>query len=66
MDEVATMHKVLEMTGQVVDEIEPAQLDNPTPCTEWTVRDVLNHVTGGADDVRSLRARRRGARREAR
>ena len=48
MDEVATMHKVLEMTGRVVDNIEPAQLDNPTPCTEWTVRDVLNHVTGGA------------------
>src|SRR5205823_624950 len=48
MDEVATMHKVLEMTGQVVDHIEPSQLDNPTPCTEWTVRDVLNHVTGGA------------------
>jgi uncharacterized protein (TIGR03086 family) len=48
MDEVATMHRVLEMTGQVVDQIEPEQLDNPTPCTEWTVRDVLNHVTGGA------------------
>jgi uncharacterized protein (TIGR03086 family) len=48
MDEVATIHNVLEMTGRVVDNIEPSQLDNPTPCTEWTVRDVLNHVTGGA------------------
>jgi uncharacterized protein (TIGR03086 family) len=48
MDEVATMHRVIEMTGQVVDNIEPSQLDNPTPCSEWTVRDVLNHVTGGA------------------
>jgi uncharacterized protein (TIGR03086 family) len=48
MDQVATMHKVIEMTGRVVDNIEPSQLDNPTPCTEWTVRDVLNHVTGGA------------------
>jgi uncharacterized protein (TIGR03086 family) len=48
MDEVATMHKVLEMTGHVVDNIEPSQLDNPTPCTDWTVRDILNHVTGGA------------------
>jgi len=48
MDQVATMHKVLEMTGEVVDNIEPSQLDYPTPCTAWTVRDVLNHVTGGA------------------
>jgi uncharacterized protein (TIGR03086 family) len=48
MDEVATMHKVIEMTGTVVDNIEPSQLDNPTPCTEWTVRDLLNHITGGA------------------
>jgi len=48
MDEVATMHKVITMTGQVVDNIDPSQLDNPTPCTEWTVRDLLNHVVGGA------------------
>jgi len=48
MDEVAAIHSVLEMTGRVVDNIEPSQLDNPTPCTEWTVRDILNHVTGGA------------------
>ena len=36
--------------------IEPDQLDNPSPCDAWTVRDVLNHITGGADDVRDLRA----------
>jgi hypothetical protein len=29
--------------------IQPSQLDNPSPCDEWTVRDVLNHITGGAD-----------------
>src|SRR6476646_3004417 len=49
MDQVATMRRVIEVTGEVVDHIEPDQLDNPTPCEGWTVRDVLNHITGGAD-----------------
>jgi uncharacterized protein (TIGR03086 family) len=49
MDRLATMGKVLSETQRVVDHIEPAQLDEPTPCSEWTVRDLLNHVVGGAD-----------------
>jgi uncharacterized protein (TIGR03086 family) len=49
MDEVATMRRVIEVTGDVVDRIEPEQLDNPSPCDGWTVRDVLNHITGGAE-----------------
>ena len=48
MDEVAAMHQVIVETSRVVENIEPAQLDNPSPCDEWTVRDVLNHITGGA------------------
>ena len=48
MDEAATMSRVIELTGQVVDRIEPDQLDNPSPCDEWTVRDLLNHITSGA------------------
>jgi uncharacterized protein (TIGR03086 family) len=49
MDQLETMGKVLGETQRIVDHIEPAQLDDPTPCTEWTVRDLLNHVTGGAE-----------------
>jgi uncharacterized protein (TIGR03086 family) len=49
MDQVATMRRVIEVTGNVVDNIEPDQLDNPSPCEAWTVRDVLNHITGGAE-----------------
>jgi uncharacterized protein (TIGR03086 family) len=48
MDEVATMSKVIAETKRVVEGIQPSQLDNPTPCDAWTVRDVLNHVVGGA------------------
>ena len=48
MDTVATMRQVVDETTKIVDGIKPDQLDNPTPCTEWTVRDLLNHITGGA------------------
>jgi uncharacterized protein (TIGR03086 family) len=49
MDEVATMRRVIEVTTEVVDNIEPDQLDDPSPCDAWTVRDVLNHITSGAE-----------------
>jgi uncharacterized protein (TIGR03086 family) len=48
MDLLPTIGKVLERAGQVVDNVKPGDLGNSTPCTEWTVRDVINHVTGGA------------------
>jgi uncharacterized protein (TIGR03086 family) len=31
----------------VVDAIKPEQYDEPTPCADWTVRQLLNHLTGG-------------------
>jgi uncharacterized protein (TIGR03086 family) len=49
MDQVATMRRVIEVTGEVVDNIRSDQLDNPSPCEGWTVRDVVNHITGGAE-----------------
>lgn len=49
MDRVATMRRVIEVTTDVVDRIEPDQLDDPSPCEGWTVRDVLNHITAGAE-----------------
>lgn len=48
MDVVATMERVLDSANEVVAGVRPDQLANPTPCTEWNVRAVINHVTGGA------------------
>jgi len=48
MDLLPTMGKVLDKAGEVVDQVDPGQLSASTPCAEWTVRDVLNHVVGGA------------------
>jgi uncharacterized protein (TIGR03086 family) len=49
VDQLLIMTRVIGETSRVVGGIDPAQLDDPTPCGEWTVRDVLNHITGGAD-----------------
>jgi|SRR5947209_8138429 len=48
MDPVETMERVIAESRRVVDGITPEQLGKQTLCTDWTVRDVLNHITGGA------------------
>jgi uncharacterized protein (TIGR03086 family) len=48
MDSVALLGKVVGETGRLVDGTSDGDLDKPTPCAEWTVRDLINHVTGGA------------------
>ena len=48
MDQVLVMGRVIDETKRVVEGIQPDQLDDPSPCEGWTVRDVLNHITGGA------------------
>ncbi|MEV7726117.1 TIGR03086 family metal-binding protein [Streptomyces sp. NPDC087917] len=36
----------LRLFGERVRAVGEAQWDAPTPCAEWTVRDLVNHVTG--------------------
>ena len=48
MSTTDTMTKVIAETTRIVDGISPDQLGNPTGCTEWSVRDVINHITGGS------------------
>ncbi|MEV7611684.1 TIGR03086 family metal-binding protein [Streptomyces sp. NPDC089799] len=38
--------KALDLFGERVHAIREDQWDAPTPCTEWSVRDLVNHVTG--------------------
>ncbi|MHB8464153.1 MAG: TIGR03086 family metal-binding protein [Acidimicrobiales bacterium] len=48
MDSVALLQRVVNETTGVIDNIRPDQLGEPTPCTEWTIRDLVNHITGGS------------------
>jgi uncharacterized protein (TIGR03086 family) len=48
MDNVALLKRTITETNRLVDGTKDSQLDDPTPCSEWTVRDLINHLTGGA------------------
>ena len=48
MDTTSLAQNVVDETTIVVDNIASDQLGNPTPCAEWTVHDVLDHITNGA------------------
>lgn len=46
MDLLTAHRKALEEFDRRVRLIQPAQWRSATPCTEWTVRDLLNHLVG--------------------
>ena len=48
MDSTQQLAIILPMLTNVVGRIEPSQLDAPTPCARFSVRDVLDHMIGGA------------------
>ncbi|MGK5636804.1 TIGR03086 family metal-binding protein [Streptomyces sp. URMC 126] len=41
----ARHRQALERFGERVHAVRPRQWDAPTPCSEWTVRDLVNHLT---------------------
>ena len=48
--------RTFSATGRVILGVKPDQLDDPTPCAEWTLRDLVNHVVGGLDTFRKAAA----------
>jgi len=41
------LERSLGVAGGVLANVKPEQLDDPTPCQSWKVRDLINHVVGG-------------------
>lgn len=48
MGPLEQLDEVGALLGNVVGNITPDQLDNATPCDKFAVRDVLDHMIGGA------------------
>jgi uncharacterized protein (TIGR03086 family) len=48
MDPLSQLDQLAPLLVDVVGRISADQLDRPTPCAEFTVRGVLEHVIGGA------------------
>ena len=48
MDGAEQLDQVMPLLVAVVGRIEPGQLADPTPCANFTVAGVLDHMIGGA------------------
>ena len=48
MDLLAGIQAAATEFGRLVDGTRPDQLDDPTPCADYKVRDLINHVASGA------------------
>ena len=46
MDVFTLYHRSVETWADRVNAVRPEQWDLPTPCREWSVRELTNHVTG--------------------
>lgn len=38
--------RAMERTSRIIDAVRPNQWQGPTPCTEWDVKQVANHIIG--------------------
>ena len=43
--------RAMAQTEAVVAAVQPAQLAQPTPCTEYDVRALLSHIVGGLNRI---------------
>jgi uncharacterized protein (TIGR03086 family) len=48
MNEVQLLQRVVDETSRVIDHVSDAEMANASPCAGWSVRDVVNHIAGGA------------------
>jgi uncharacterized protein (TIGR03086 family) len=46
VDPVANAERSYGIAGRVITGVRPDQLDHPTPCSEWDVRALMNHMIG--------------------
>ena len=43
-------HAALDQLTSIADRVQPDDLDRPTPCTDWTVADLLDHLLVSTDN----------------
>jgi uncharacterized protein (TIGR03086 family) len=53
MDDMALLRRAGSEFGRRLADVTPDQLSRPTPCAEWTVRDLISHVVG--ESIMSVR-----------
>jgi uncharacterized protein (TIGR03086 family) len=43
-EQLAVLRRGLDQLEALIADVRPDALDDPTPCTDWTVRDLVDHV----------------------
>jgi uncharacterized protein (TIGR03086 family) len=51
---LARFDRAADVAGTAIAGVKPEQFDNPTPCSEWTVRQLINHIVGGTRQFMSM------------
>ena len=49
MDTLDALQQATAATDKIVTGVQPSQLDSSTPCSEWNVRQLLNHMLGSME-----------------
>ena len=49
MDSITALRRTVAVVDDLLAKTTDEQLAAPTPCEGWAVRDLLNHITGGAE-----------------
>jgi uncharacterized protein (TIGR03086 family) len=47
LDPVTMFERAAGQAASVVEQVRPDQLDDPTPCSEWDVRTLIEHMQSG-------------------
>ncbi|HWS92806.1 MAG TPA: maleylpyruvate isomerase N-terminal domain-containing protein, partial [Mycobacterium sp.] len=51
MDPLVAHQRAQDAFAGVLANVGPEQFGAPTPCSEWTIRDLIEHVIGGNEHV---------------
>src|ERR1700751_1831424 len=51
MDPLIAHQRAQDAFASVLANVSPDQVGAPTPCSEWTIRDLIEHVIGGNEHV---------------
>lgn len=46
MDVIKNHRRATESTASVIDRVPEELLDAPTPCSRWTIREIIEHMVG--------------------
>lgn len=57
MDPLVAHQRAQDAFAGVLANVNSDQLDAPTPCAEWKIRDLIEHVVGGNEYVGELASR---------